>query len=275
MNNNYPYITPMIESFNIIPRIVQLYFPPINWKGDPKGHIGNSDAFFFVVSGECCVIVDGECHILKSGDLAFMPKGEMRSYFSMCKDLTMYEINFEAYINGEPWHKVLGISKENGNLMVHIDKGEDIAKLFEDSLRYEMNKDVLYDVVFSANISLIIREYILEYNRRKKLTTPFTSVLSYMRQNIDKSLKVEDFASVCYMQPTYFIKKFKSALGDSPIVYFNKLKIYKAMLCLTSEDMSVLDASRAVGIYDSSYFSKMFKKICNMTPSEYKSATEN
>lgn len=268
MNNIYSYITPMIESLNIVPRIVQLYFPAINWKGDPKGHIGNSDAFFFVVSGECCVIMDEESHILKDGDLIYMPKGKMRAYFSMCRNLTMYEINFEATINSKPWNEALGI--DNLSPVVRVEDVSHMAKLFEDSLRYEMNKNPMYDVIFCANIALVMKEFLLKHSEKRKLTTPFDEVVSYMRRNIDKTLRVEELAAICYMQPTYFIKKFKTAFGKSPIVYFNKLKIYKAMTYLASTDMSVYEISKAVGIYDNSYFSRMFKNYCNMTPSEYK-----
>ncbi len=268
MNNIYSYITPMIESLNIIPKIVQLYFPPINWKGDPKGHIGNSDAFFFVMSGECCVILDNECHILRSGDLVYMPKGKMRAYFSMCRELTMYEINFEAYVNTKPWNEALGI--DNSFPVVHSDNGEYIAKLFEDSLRYEMNKDPMYDVIFCTNIAMVMKEFIIKHTEKRKLTASFDDVIRYMHSNIDKAIKLEELAAICYMQPTYFIKKFKASFGESPIVYFNKLKVYKAMTLFASTDMSVYEVSRAVGVEDNSYFSRMFKKLCNMTPTEYK-----
>ncbi len=268
MNSVYSYITPMIESLSIIPKIVQLYFPPINWKGDPKGHIGNSDAFFFVVSGECCVILDDKSHILRSGDLVYMPKGKKRAYFSMCRELTMYEINFEAYINSKNWNEVLGV--DMSETVIRVEDEAYIAKLFEDSLRYEMNKDPMYDVIFCANIAMIMKEFILKHSDKRKLTSPFDNVISYMHQNVDKALKVDDLAAICYMQPTYFIKKFKASFGESPIVYFNKLKVYKAMTFFATTDMSVYDVSRAVGVEDNSYFSRMFKKMCNMTPTEYK-----
>lgn len=268
MNNVYSYLTPMIESFNIIPKIVQLYFPPINWKGDPKGHIGNSDAFFLVVDGECCVIIEGESHILRSGDLVFMPKGKMRSYFSMCKELTMYEINFEAYVNGKPWNEALGVDMTYP--VIHTGDVSSIAKLFEDSLRYEMNKDPMYDVIFCANIALVIKEFLLKHAEKKKLTTPFDEVISYMHKNVEKALKLSELASISYMQPTYFVKKFKLSFKESPIVYFNKLKVYRAMTLFATTDMSVYEVSKAVGVYDNSYFSRMFKKYTNMTPSEYK-----
>ena len=269
MNNAYSYITPMIDSFKIIPRIVQLYFPPINWKGDPKGHIGKSDAFFFVVSGECCVIINGEAHILRSGELIYMPKGKVRSYFSMCQELTMYEINFEAYINSCPWNEALGV--DGSYPVVSVDDCSYIAGLFEASLRYEMNKDAMYDVIFCANIALVMKEFLIKHFEKRKLTSPFDDVIKYMRENIDKPVKVDTLASVCYMQPTYFIKKFRQSFGEPPMAYFNKMKIYKAMTYLASTDMSVYEVSKAVGIYDNSYFARMFKNHCNITPSEYKS----
>ena len=72
------------------------------------------------------------------------------------------------------------------------------------------------------------------------------------------------------MQTTYFITKFKSVFGDTPITYLNKLKIYKAMTLLATTSLPIDKVSNAVGIYDNSYFSKLFKKFCFVTPLEYK-----
>jgi len=268
MNDPYKNLFFPEGGFSITPFAAHLYVPPITWKGDPKGHVGMSDAFFFVLSGECCVMVEEESFLLRPGDLAYLPMGKMRTYSAMCKDLTMYEINFECYINQKPWYEALGFSYDN--YVVHTENIAAVSKFFEDSIRYEMNKNIIYDAIFCTNIASVIREYTELRYEQDMMTDPFRDVISYMQQHIHELVKIEELAAVCFMQPTYFIKKFRSAFGMPPIVYFNKLKMYRAMTLLASTNRPVCDVGRSVGIYDNSYFSRMFKQHCGMTPGEYK-----
>ena len=140
------HLFPSIESFYLKPVIVQLYVPPITWKGDHKGHIGMNDAFFYVVSGECFVLIEEECFILRAGQLAFLPKGKMRTYSSMNQNLTMYEINFECSINGKNWYEALRL--EDGHYRVSVQDTGHLSRLFEESARYEYKKSMAYDMVF-------------------------------------------------------------------------------------------------------------------------------
>jgi len=73
-----------------------------------------------------------------------------------------------------------------------------------------------------------------------------------------------------YMQPTYFIKRFGEIFGVPPLYYFNRMKIYKAMGLLAGTDLSVEEISKQLGITDTSYFTRMFKKHCSLTPTAYR-----
>ena len=102
----------------------------------------------------------------------------------------------------------------------------------------------------------------------------FKEVLKYMADNLDKSIKIDDLASIMYMQPTYFIRKFKKAFSIPPFAYFSQLKIYKAMELLSGTQLSIEEISSRIGINDAAYFSRFFKKMCKTTPSEYRKAFE-
>lgn len=262
------HLFPMIENFYMKPVIVQLYVPPIIWKGDPKGHIGMNDAFFYVVSGECFVMIEEECFILRPGQLAFLPKGKMRTYSAMNPNLTMYEINFECSINGKNWYEVLDL--KGHHYRVNVREPEVLSRLFEESARYEFNKSIAYDIVFCSNIAEILKYYILICMEMESKESPFLEVLAYMHRHLGRQIRVEELAEVACMQTTYFIRKFKAAFGASPITYLNKLRMYHAMTLLTTTEMSVEEIARKVGIYDNSYFSRMFKNRCSVTPSEYR-----
>ncbi len=258
-----------LENLKIKPIGVYLYVPPIVWKGDAVGHIGENDIFFWVLEGECFLHIDSESYIVRPGQLAYLPKGKMRSYTHASEHFSMYEMAFDVKANGEEIMEVLGLTEHN--FVVDIADTKEMSTLFESSHRKELYKNPIYDVAWCANIINIIRIYTEE--RQKQNTDKvviFKPVLQYMTNNINKSLKTEDFAELVYMQPTYFIKCFKKQYGLPPIAYFNRMKMYKAMGMLAGTDLPIEDISSEVGISDTSYFARIFKKHCGISPTKYR-----
>ena len=268
MSQPFSYLKPTLDSISVSPKMVQLFVPPIKWHGDPKGHIGTYDTFFFVALGECSLSIDGSTVILKSGDLAFLPKGKLRAYSNMTHSISLYEMNFSAEINNKNWFEALSL--ESDSYVVRPENTEEIKALFEASVRYEFNKSMLYDVTHASNLLKLINIYAFELTKKNDLTAPFRAVIDKMKRGLDKEIKVASLAELCFMEETYFIKKFKRALGDTPITYLNKLRIYEAMRLLTEGELSLSDIAHKVGIYDSSYFSKLFKAYTTLTPGEYR-----
>ncbi|MBR2432315.1 MAG: AraC family transcriptional regulator [Clostridia bacterium] len=268
MHNAFSYLTPEVESLTISPKMVQLFIPPVKWRGDPKGHIGTYDTFFFIVSGECSLMIEDTSVILKAGSLAFLPKDKLRSYANMSRDITLYEINFEAKINGKSWRDAIFVDDDTYFIMP--ENPEQVKSYFEDSVRYEFNKDIMYDVVLCSNLLHLIRIFLTEKAKLESSARPFKTVTDYMKKNLSRTIKISELSELVFMEETYFIKRFKRALGDSPISYLNKLRIYEAMKYLADGTLSLGEICHKVGIYDSSYFSKLFKSYSGITPGEYR-----
>jgi len=268
MTETFSYLEYPEGGFTLKPIAVHLYVPPITWKGDPVGHIGTNDCFFFLLSGECCIRIEDDSFVLKPGQLAFLPRGKRRTYTTMNENITMYEIAFDFRIGETYWYDAMNFQK---NLYcVDIEDPSAFSVYFESSLRHEYNKNIMYDVVCFSNIAEILKTYITLRHETERKTQLFTEVVRYMKENLHRQIKVEELAHVACMQDTYFIKKFKTAFGVSPINYLNKLKIYHAMTLLLTEDMSIDRIGKEIGIYDNSYFSRMFKKFCSVSPAEYR-----
>ena len=266
---NDPYINlSYTGKAEITPLAAHLYIPPITWKGDPVGHIGSYDCFFFVVSGECYVKIDGVSFVLGAGQLAYLPKGKMRTYTTMNPSITMYEIAFDYKIGGVSWYDA--VARPSDNYSVDVPDAAALAALFEGCVRHELQKDILYNVVSFSNIAAIARIWLEGRYEAEEKTRPFAEVIRYMEDNLHRQLKVEELSKVSLMQTTYFIKKFKAAFGVSPISYLNKLKIYRSMTLLLSTDLPVEKIAQSIGIYDSSYYSRLFKKQCALSPVEYR-----
>lgn len=260
-----------IEEIAIKPLGVFMYVPPIVWKGDSIGHIGENDTFFWVVEGECFLLIDAEASIIKPGQLAFLPKGKYRTYTQISEHFTMYEIAFSATANGQNLMELLEMTSQN--FVVDIPQREEINVLFERYNRVEMFQNPIHDVEWCANILRIIQMYAHAHQAgNNQQQTFFRPVVRYITDNLNQPLRTEELAALVHMQTTYFIRKFKSVFGIPPQKYVGRIRLYKAMGMLASTDLSIEKIAKNVGLEDASYFTRFFKKNCGITPSEYRNA---
>lgn len=261
----------VIKELTVKPLDVYMYLPQITWKGDCVGHIGERDTFFWVLEGECFLLIEGEATIIRPGQLAFLPKGKKRMYTHAGGPFVMYEMAFSAEAKGKNLMEILNLT--NGNYVVDIENREEMSSFFEKSAHAEMYKNPLYDVEWCANILNIIMAYATARNtletRDSKLFEP---VIKLMSRSTHLNLSSEELSGILYMQPTYFIRKFTKTFGISPQNYFRRLKLFKAMNLLVSGDCSIEEVAKKIGMEDSSYFSRFFKKNCGVTPGEYRKA---
>ena len=260
-----------LEKLEISPSRTSLYVSPILWKGDPVGHIGQNDVFFFVIEGECYLDVASETHILRKGQLAFLPKGKARRYTQMSDGFALYETSFNVEANGVNLMSALGLS--DGNFVVDVPSPEELKRLFESSVRIEMTKNPLHGISACANTLSLIKIYAEARSRQESTDrSRFSAVIGYMSENMARELTLGELADSACMHPTYFVKKFGIAFGMPPMAYLNRLRIYKAMSLLSSTESSIEDIAESVGIHDRSYFARIFKRHAGVTPTEYRAA---
>lgn len=96
-------------------------------------------------------------------------------------------------------------------------------------------------------------------------------VKAYIEANIDNSdFVVEDIANEMLMSRTVFFNKMKSLTGLAPIEFIREVKIKYAADIILSSDLTIKEIAFMVGFSDTKYFSRWFKNIKGMTPSEYR-----
>lgn len=95
-------------------------------------------------------------------------------------------------------------------------------------------------------------------------------VINYINSNLQNNLSVNEIANLFYISPTYLSRTFKKETGFSVIEYINELKIKHSKFLLRDTSLPIQDIGRIVGINDVNYFSRLFKKYMNQSPSEYR-----
>lgn len=72
------------------------------------------------------------------------------------------------------------------------------------------------------------------------------------------------------MSPSQLNRKLSAVSGYTSSLYINNLRIDCAKKKLASENKSVAEIAAECGFYDVAYFSRIFKKHTNVTPSQYR-----
>ncbi|MFT3989019.1 GlxA family transcriptional regulator [Aestuariivirga sp.] len=67
-----------------------------------------------------------------------------------------------------------------------------------------------------------------------------------------------------------FARRFQSATGRSPINYVQALRIEEAKQMLETSSSAIEDISAEVGYQDSAAFRRTFRKLCGITPANYR-----
>lgn len=92
----------------------------------------------------------------------------------------------------------------------------------------------------------------------------------YIQENFSRDISLDDVSSQVNISPYYFSKIFKEETGENFIEYLTKIRIEKAREFLMQPDVNIKEAGVKSGYSDPNYFSRIFKKQTDMTPSEFK-----
>lgn len=94
-----------------------------------------------------------------------------------------------------------------------------------------------------------------------------SSVENYIRKNLHLPMPINELAEIACMSPKHFQRAFKMNLGLSPGKYVEMWKIKKS-LKLLKEPMQVKDIAAEMGFWNYETYSRVFKKYCQIAPSE-------
>ena len=97
-----------------------------------------------------------------------------------------------------------------------------------------------------------------------------SSAQEWLHQNFHKTFPLEAPAGHVGMSLRNFVRRFKQATGDSPLMYLQKLRIAAAKRLLESDNRTVQEISEAVGYQNVAFFRNLFQRHTGVSPSAYR-----
>ena len=98
--------------------------------------------------------------------------------------------------------------------------------------------------------------------------------LSFIEQNFQNNITIEDIAAFCGLNRSYFGKIFHDTIGKSPQEFLISYRMTKAAELLKLTSLSIADIGNAVGYPNQLHFSRAFKNVYGTSPRSWRNTNK-
>lgn len=264
-----------------------------------EGESHNFWEFICVDKGEVGVTADDSFTILKKGDIAFHQPNEfhnVQAVRGIAPNLVV--ISFQCTDDAMRFFKkkILQIDETERNLLADIII--EARRCFDCRLDdpYLQNMPLKEPDLFGSEqmIHLLLTQFIIHLIRRystplmlhkrlprlesikatknKSDTEVFNRIVNYLEEKLNTRVTIEQICHDNLIGRSQLQKIFKEQCNMGIIEYFSLMKINAAKELMRTNQMNFTQISEHLGYTSIHYFSRQFKKVTGMTPSEYASS---
>lgn len=222
----------------------------------------------YLINGSGYYITDNGVKSAKAGSIIiYRPDQHQNYYYKASEKVELYWIHFTGGF-AESLLKELGFADENIH-QVGIHK--ECIEFFE-SVIHELQIKKLH---FQQLCTGYLLQLLSSFSRYKNLERTagknnLEKAIKAMNEEFQQGHPMEYYAEKSNLSLFQFTRNFKKSTRYSPAKYIEKIRITKAKELLSDSSLSISDISDIVGYRDPFYFSKVFKKITCITPSEFR-----
>lgn len=271
--------------FSVFPseNFVDLGLYQFGWEQcDPSHSFGpaarNHYLFHLCLSGTGTLIADnakGESitYQIKSG------QGFMLFPNQICTYIADHEIPWEyAWVefDGLRAKETVELAGLNSDQPVYKARHKDIAEAMKEELLYIVNHKEESPFHLIGHLYLFIDGLVrssssTQISKGNSLRDFYIKeAFSFIEQNFQNNISVEDIAATCGLNRSYFGKIFHENTGKSPQEFLISYRMTKAAELLKLTELSIADIGNAVGYPNQLHFSRAFKNVYGTSPRQWR-----
>lgn len=234
----------------------------------------DSYLFFTVLEGNGELEYCDETYPLNKGACVFINCRKGYSHFTY-KDLWKLEW---IHFNGEAMEGVYQKYLERGGAPCFYPEEtskytEIINSVYETANSDDFIKDMRINERLNGLLTLIMEMSWQPLKQQKAGKNPaeiLKSITKYISENLNENFTLEEISNRFYINKFHLARLFKKEYGYTLFDYISERRITKAKKLLRFTDKSVEEVCYDCGFNDPNYFSRVFRKIENRSPSEYR-----
>lgn len=266
--------------------------------------IGESHDFWefcFVDKGEVLITSGNATTVLKKGDIAFHQPNEFHNVNAngeIAPNLIVISFKCDSIYMDFFKNKILRVDEIERNLLadIIIEARHRYQGRLDDPYLTKLSEKTPEDYFASGQLIRLYLEHLMIHLIRRYSDLPlarhkaspriskttklksdeeiFNRVETYLEAHLNSKVTIEQICRDNLVGRSQLQKIFRDRSGLGIIEYFSQMKITAAKQMIRTNRMNFTQISERLGYTSIHYFSRQFKKLTNMTPSEYASSVK-
>ena len=238
----------------------------------PRFHYHSCYEICIIVSGKRTIFINDSITQGEEGSVFLIPPQAFhRAKGTQCQRIV---INFSdkflnSFLNSETSKRLTECFKLE-HIRLNSANFERIINLSEQIMSSEKTDDDIMPLLAQILILLnkIPNDEFEKINDNQK--TLILEILKYINENYTTINNLDELAKHFFISKEYLCKTFKKNVDMTIFSYITSLRLGLACQLLSSTTKTLTKVSYECGFNSSSYFSKVFSKMMQMTPTEYR-----
>ncbi|MDE6947756.1 MAG: AraC family transcriptional regulator [Anaeroplasmataceae bacterium] len=237
-----------------------------------KRHGLTSYLFFIVLSGSGILEYNGSTYMLQPNDCVFIDCQKTYSHQTSENLWRLQWLHFYGINMSTIYEKYL---ERGGQPSFHPQKITDFKKIWSQLFESASSSNYILDMHINEILNKLLTLLMYEsWNPNTYLSTSkkqnLIDIKVYLDTHFSEKIYLDYLANMFYINKFYLTRIFKKQFGVSINDYLSQVRISHAKQLLRFTNKTVENIGIECGIDDVHYFSRTFKKIEGISPSEYR-----
>ena len=286
------YVKTQLQNVINISRIVTVHYFEFDKNFVFKGETHDFWEMVYIDKGSVEIGRDKESLCLSQGEIIFHRPNEFHSIKALDSAPNFFVVSFVCnsplMVYLEKYHTILNktlhgfissIIKEAESTYVIPKNATTLKKLIKKENSplggEQLIKTYLEQFLIFLIRSIIENEQPSVFPSKESMETHLiTSAKAFLEEKAEEPFRVNDLCNALGYSKSYLCKLFNEQLGETIANFAMKIKIKKAKQLIRENNFTFAQISDKLSFDNPQYFSRVFKRITGMTPTEFKLSLE-
>ncbi len=259
-------------------RFIDLNLYQFGWERNDPGHsygpyARNHYLFHYVISGRGKLYANEKVYEITPRHGFLIVPGQITTYCADEEDPWVYTwLEFD----GLRAHESLNLAGISGRRPVYTAWNAEAGRQLEEEMLYIVNHSDASPVHLIAHGFLFLDQLVQSsadrrHNSERRLRDFYIrEALTFIEQNYQRDISIEEVAAECGLNRSYFGKVFRDAVGESPQAFLLHYRMARAAQLLKETRRTIGEIAAQVGYANQLHFSRAFKNVHGISPREYR-----
>lgn len=236
-----------------------------------------------IQTGGMEISIEGEKRMFSAGDIVVISPEQLHSCYYRFPNTTLYclmvDMNIlrSRYVEAAEERFITPLIEGKLVLQNTVSQDEEMKRLILDAYKASNEKPKAYQLRLKALMFQLI--YLLYANHSEENSVPLSKeeslsrervniILRYINEHYAEKIQLDDLVDQVHINKYYICRIFQKCTGMTFLDYINEVRIQKAVELLLNTNDSVTSIAFATGFHDINYFSRVFKQVMQVSPTQ-------